>query len=85
MPVELGTTTGRANSYVSFEEAATYFAFRAGATAWTNADGSTQLSALLTATNLLERELWIGAVRENDQALAWPRICLLYTSPSPRD
>ena len=41
---------------------------------------------LRTAAGVLDaREGWLLRIEASDGALGWGEVCLLYTSPSPRD
>jgi hypothetical protein len=61
------------NSYLTVDEADSYFGDRFGADAWTNADPITKAKALVTATDTLESLKWAGSVID-PQALAFPRV-----------
>jgi len=40
---------------------------------WRTADEDTRTSALFWATDILNRQAWLGAPKDYDQALSWPR------------
>lgn len=61
------------NSYVSLEEAATYFEDRLDVAAWASADVTQQTQALITATAILDDQVWLGVAVSASQALAFPR------------
>lgn len=68
------TLGGRAsNSYVSLEDAATYFGRRLGSDAWDAAGVANQEKALQHATTNLEAVDWVGYRNSPSQALAFPR------------
>jgi|TARA_B110000211_G_C14053841_1_gene542423 hypothetical protein len=69
-------TSGVVNSYNSFaslDEADYYHARRLANNAYVAATESTRTSALYWATDILNRQVWIGAPEDADQKLAWPR------------
>lgn len=74
MASTLVTTIGSAsaNSYVTLDEAASYFADRVGGESWADV-GDVQARALLTACKRLDRLNWLGSRVTTTQALAWPR------------
>jgi hypothetical protein len=68
--------SGVANSYNSFcslDEADLYHARRLGNNAFVTADIDTRTSALYWATDILNRQVWIGTPEDSTQKLAWPR------------
>ena len=69
MALELGI-----NSYVSLEDAETYFANRLDAGAWSDADDILKEQALVTAANQLNLTRWIGTIVDESQSLAFPRV-----------
>ena len=61
------------NSYVTLEEAETYFEGRLDAAAWTSVDDSFKEQALITATSMLDYMNWAGVAVSQSQSLAFPR------------
>ena len=61
------------NCFCSLDEADTYHGRRLANNDWRNADEDTRMSALFHATDILHRQKWIGAPKDYDQALSWPR------------
>lgn len=61
------------NSYVTVEEADAYFNNRLDAAAWTNATPERKGQALITGTNVLDQQSYIGTALSVDQPLAFPR------------
>ena len=61
------------NSFVSLDEADVYHGRRLNNTVWRSADEDTLTSAIYNATDILHRQKWIGAPKDYDQALSWPR------------
>jgi len=61
------------NSYVTREEANTYFGDRLDVDAWTSASDSQKDQSLVTATQLLDTMNWTGVAISDSQALAFPR------------
>jgi hypothetical protein len=73
--VETGTGSATAESYVSVEQANTYFSLR-GTVAWTGTE-EVKEQALRKATDYLEqmyRDRWDGTRINGTQALSWPRV-----------
>ena len=62
------------NSYVTVAEADTYFADRLDAS-WQTANETRKGQALVTATRMLDEMLWVGTVLNDEQPLAFPRVC----------
>lgn len=62
------------NSYVTVEEAVTYFDDRLDVAAWTNAPEDQRRQSLITATMLLDDLEWSGVAVSDSQSLAFPRI-----------
>jgi hypothetical protein len=60
-----------ANSYITLEDAQVYFANRVYTDAWDDADDQTK--ALITATQRLDQEGFMGQRASETQALKWPR------------
>lgn len=61
------------NSYVTVDEADAYFADRLDVAAWTEAGSTEKGQALVTATAVLDDQLWTGVAISTLQPLAWPR------------
>ena len=61
------------NSYVTVAEADAYFADRINVSAWTDATPTLKGQALVTATQILDDQRWIGTAISEDQDLAFPR------------
>jgi hypothetical protein len=61
------------NSFCSLGEADGYHARRLNNTLWRKADEDTRKSAIYNATDILDRQHWIGAPKSYDQNLSWPR------------
>lgn len=63
--------------YVSDVEASTYLAADYGrATAWAALTSDQKKMAVVSATRVLDRQRWVGAKTDSDQALAFPRTGL---------
>jgi len=67
-----GEITSDAGATVS---ASTYFAGSLNATAWDAASLTDQSKALIAATRIFDKQLWVGSMTDptTPQALAWPR------------
>lgn len=62
------------NSYALIAEADTYFDGRLHATAWnTTASADDKIKAMITATDRIDREDYIGVRYTEEQRLKWPR------------
>ena len=61
------------NSYVTVAEADAYFSERINVAVWTEASSAIKGQALVTATQVLDEQRWIGTATSEDQALAFPR------------
>lgn len=61
------------NSYVTVEEANTYFADRLDVAAWTSASDTQKAQALIAASSLLDDMSWVGTAVSENQPLAFPR------------
>ena len=61
------------NSYVTLNEADSYFETRLDVSAWNDADDDLKEQALVTATSILDDMSWAGQVTSLDQSLAFPR------------
>jgi hypothetical protein len=66
------------NSYVTVAEADTYFETRIDSANWTDATDEIKEQALVTATQLVDDNAWIGSAVSSSQALAWPRTSAIY-------
>lgn len=62
------------NSYVSLEEAESYFEARLDSSAWVSAPSEDREKALITAARALDRLTFIGRPADPTQPLAFPRI-----------
>lgn len=72
------TATKGTNSYVSLEEADTYFNTRISSNDWYNTDEEDKEVALITATSIIDNSPWAGQAVSETQALAWPRIASMF-------
>lgn len=61
------------NSYVSRADATTYFADSLRSASWVALADTTKDQALVTATRMLDRQLWAGTKTSDSQELEWPR------------
>lgn len=61
------------NSFASLDEADEYHTRRLNNNAYVVADVSTRTSALYWATDILDRQVWIGGPTNDLQTLSWPR------------
>lgn len=61
------------NSYVTLNEADSYFDNRLDVNAWLNADNQMKEQALVTATLQMDELSWAGQSQVSDQNLAFPR------------
>jgi len=66
------------NSYVEITDASTYFETRIDSANWDTAADATREDALVTATQIIDNNPWIGSAVSPSQALAWPRKNALY-------
>jgi len=66
------------NSFVTREEANTYFTDRLDVAAWTTAPDAQKDQALVTATRLLNNMKWTGVAISDSQALVFPRSGTYY-------
>lgn len=63
-----------ANSYVSEDDASSYFETMLNAQSWLDARAPTRESALITASRLLDENVnWYGSIASDLQSLRWPR------------
>jgi hypothetical protein len=76
MPLTVNT-----NSYVSVSDADTYFETRIDSANWTNAAETLKEDALVTSTQIIDNNPWIGSAVSSSQALAWPRKNAKYYDP----
>lgn len=61
------------DSYVTLEEAETYFGNRLYAAEWTGASDPEKEKALKMAARTMMRFNWSGSITSDDQILSWPR------------
>lgn len=61
------------NTFCSIEEGDMYHTRRLGNNAYVTATEDTRTSALYWATDILNRQIWIGTPESSVQKLAWPR------------
>lgn len=73
MALELNT-----NSYVTVDNADSYFETRIDSAAWFDASDEIKDQALVTATQIVDDNAWIGSAVSLSQALAWPRKYAIY-------
>jgi len=66
------------NSYVEVTDADDYFVTRIDTATWDAAAESLKEEALVTATQIIDNQSWIGSAVSPSQALAWPRKNVLY-------
>lgn len=74
--VEDGSVVASSNSYVTLDNADTYFANYGNPTAWSGATDAAKQTALRIATQFVELNYvgrWKGYKSKSDQALSWPR------------
>ena len=69
------------NSYVTVTEAESYFETRIDDEKWSSASDSLKDDALVTATQIIDNNPWIGSAISSSQALAWPRKNAMYYDP----
>lgn len=67
------TITVGTNSYITVANANTYFASSLSNDDWSALDDDTKERALITATRMIDRQIWSGAKTSDAQALQWPR------------
>lgn len=68
-----------ANSYISIEDANTYYSYHLYASAWDDADLETQIKALIMSTRILDENFqWLGSRTTTTQALGWGRTDVEY-------
>jgi hypothetical protein len=61
------------NSYVTVDEANSYFADRIDVAAWTDGSDTQKGQSLVTATSILDSFEWNGVAVSDSQSLAFPR------------
>lgn len=61
------------NSYISRADATTYFADSLRSASWVALSDSTKDQGLVTATRMLDRQVWMGEKTVSAQLLQWPR------------
>lgn len=66
------------NSYVTVADADTYFETRIDSAEWFALSDEIKEQALVTATQLVDDNAWIGSAVSPSQALAWPRKAASY-------
>jgi hypothetical protein len=66
------------NSYVTIADADTYFETRIDSADWVTSSDQIKEQALVTATQLIDDNAWIGSAVSSSQALAWPRKNAIY-------
>lgn len=72
-----------ANSYVTLQEAATYFGDRLHKDAWTNASAPDKTAALIWAAKVIDSRIsWLGTRASSTQARAWPRAYVRNPDPA---
>jgi hypothetical protein len=69
------------NSYVTVTEAESYFETRIDDEKWSSASDSLKNESLVTATQIIDNNPWIGSAVSSSQALAWPRKNAMYYDP----
>lgn len=76
MAVVIDATVGgeNSNSYVTLDEANTYFEARLNVKDWTDADDDTKNRSLVQATRRIDYEDFLGDRETNTQALKFPRV-----------
>mgnify|MGYP000689742584 CR=1 FL=1 len=68
------------NSYVAIADADTYFETRIDSANWESAEDELKEQALVTATQMVDENAWLGSAVSSSQALAWPRKNVIYYS-----
>jgi hypothetical protein len=61
------------NSYATVAEADSYFLDRLDAAVWSAADATKKAQALITASDYLNDQKWVGIAVSDSQSLAFPR------------
>ena len=80
MPLTVGI-----DSYVSVEEADTYFTGRYGADAWTGATTEDKETVLKTATQHIDRMGLLGTKKDAEQVLEFPRCYSAMVEGEPKE
>lgn len=73
MALTVTVGSASANSYLSYDDATTFFDSRLNADTWYSTDETVCEKALKMAAQRLQRENWTGSRVDDVQALAWPR------------
>ncbi len=71
--IEYETNSSTYNCFVALDDADEYHARRLNNAVWRTGDEDTRKSALYWATDILNRQFWIGAPTTYTQPLTWPR------------
>jgi Putative DnaT-like ssDNA binding protein len=66
--------SGTYSVYADIEDAEEYLGAASHATEWEDVDEDDQAKYLVSATRMLDRQIWPGDKAVSDQPLAWPRI-----------
>ena len=61
------------NSYVEIADADTYFETRIDSAVWSDSTDDIKEQALVTASQIVDDNAWIGSAVSSSQSLAWPR------------
>lgn len=69
------------NSYVTVNEADSYFETRIDSANWEGSSDDLKEQALVTATQIIDDRPWIGSAVSPSQTLAWPRKQAIYYDP----
>lgn len=67
------TITVGTNGYITVANATTYFSSSLRSASWAAISDSDKEKALITATRMLDRQVWAGSKTSDAQALQWPR------------
>ncbi len=79
LTVEDGTSKADANTYISLDDANTYFEGRLNVSPWTDASDATKQAALVQSARILDHYVaWLGYKTDQDQAMQWPRWGICY-------
>jgi len=77
--VEDGSQKTNSNTYISLDDANTYFEGRLNASVWTDATDANKNAGLVQAARILDRYIgWLGYKTDQDQAMQWPRWGICY-------
>lgn len=74
MALDATIGSAAANSYVLRSEANTYFTDRVSAAIWTGSSDALKDQALITASQRLDQEEFVGTRQTIVQAMKWPRL-----------